>query len=217
MLDDTAVRRGKGLPDRLLPGGRSNASATISGGVEWNREGCCAAGGVAADSAGDRTDGCDGEIALIKLKDSKEGAKVDTITDQLSYIAFIIGVTIGAYNAIGSGYVFAFTGIILITLIFALKMGRVFAKKQGSASLRALDKGVASLNHSGQDRWYLRFFGALHSFGRRDMFSFAAMLVMLLGNISLLYTLVMVMLTLVSIGIPVTVAALASSNSRAGL
>jgi len=162
-------------------------------------------------------DGCDGEVALIKLKDSKDGAMVDTITDQLSYVAFIVGVTIGAYNAIGSGYVFLFTAVILITLISALKMGRVFASRQGSASLRALDKGVASLNHSRQDRWYLRFFGALHSFGRRDMFSFAAMLVMLLGNISLLYTLVMVMLTLVSIGIPVTVAALSSSNSRAGL
>ncbi len=157
-------------------------------------------------------DGCDGEVAVIKLKDSKSGAMVDTVTDQISYVGFVIGVTVGAFNATANGSIFGFTGIILLSLFFALNVARIFVKRRGSTSFRTLDRGIASLNHSDQQVWYLKLFGLLHHFGRRDMFSFLAMLVMLSGDVKLLYILLMITLTILCIGIPVSVAALTSSS-----
>jgi len=146
-------------------------------------------------------DGCDGEIAHIKLQDSKKGAFIDTLTDQLSYILFIIGVTLGAFHATQSQVVFYVTGAILVGLLIALNFGRLYVKRRGSASLRELDKGIASLNHDKQKAWYLRLFGSFHHFGRRDMFSFIAMILMLFGNIVFFYWLLMVVLVVISLGI----------------
>lgn len=162
-------------------------------------------------------DGCDGEVALIKLKNSKRGAFIDTVTDHISYMAFVIGVTIGAFNASGDPMVFGWTGMNIIGLIFALNLGRIYIKKKGSASLRDLDSGIAALNHSGQKVWYLRFFGLIHHFGRRDLFSFTAMLIMLTGNITLLYWVLISFLVMVNVGIPITVGSMLSKNSNSSI
>jgi CDP-L-myo-inositol myo-inositolphosphotransferase len=43
-------------------------------------------------------DGCDGEIARMKLMESKRGQWIDTIFDHLSYMSFVVGVPIGFYK-----------------------------------------------------------------------------------------------------------------------
>ncbi len=159
-------------------------------------------------------DGCDGEVALIKLQDSKFGAFVDTITDHLSYVSFVVGVTIGVFNATGSSLVFLSTGLAVFGLLFALNMARIYIKKHDSASLRTLSDGIASLNNSGQKVWYLKLFGVMHHFGRRDLFSFSAMLIMLGGNITAVYAALMFFLSIISVGIPLSVAYLLSRNSQ---
>jgi phosphatidylglycerophosphate synthase len=139
-------------------------------------------------------DGCDGEVAQIKFKSSKRGAFIDTITDHMSYMAFSIGVTFGAYNATGSPVVFVVTGIALFLLFFALKSGIRYVSEQGSASLRDLDQGIASLKE--RKKWYLKLFGILHPLGRRDMFSFVAMLLMFSGNITFFWLCLMTVIYL---------------------
>lgn len=159
-------------------------------------------------------DGCDGEVALIKLKDSKSGAFIDTITDHLSYVAFIIGVTIGAYNASGNPVIFVVTGLALLLLFFALKFGLQYIRKKGSGSLKELDKDIAALNHEKQKVWYLKLFGSVHQLGRRDMFSFAAFLVMLSGNIVLFYWLLISAVFLMGLGISISAASMLSKFRR---
>ncbi|MFQ5649693.1 MAG: CDP-alcohol phosphatidyltransferase family protein [bacterium] len=159
-------------------------------------------------------DGCDGEVAVIKLRDSKRGAFVDTLTDHLSYVSFIIGITVGVYHATGNPIVFYVTGFMVLGLLFALNMARIFVKKQGSASLRTLDEGIASLNHSGQKVWYLKLFGIIHHFGRRDLFSFAAMLVLLSGNLTVFYAALMLFLCIIVVGIPISVTVLLAKSNR---
>lgn len=155
-------------------------------------------------------DGCDGEIAQIKLKDSKLGALVDTVTDHLSYLIFVVGVTVGTYNALGDARVFYVTGISIVSLLFALNLGRIYVKKKGSASLRVLDKGIAALNNSQEKTWYLRFLGFIHHFGRRDLFAFTAMVIMLGGNLPVFYGALVGFLLSVSVGVTITTVAMLS-------
>ncbi len=158
-------------------------------------------------------DGCDGEVAVVKMKDSNKGALVDTITDHLSYMSFVLGITIGVFNATGNSAVFWATGVMVLGLLFALNMARIYVKRQGSSSLRSLDKGIASLNHSSQNVWYLKLFGLIHHFGRRDLFSFAAMLIMLTGNITFFYSMLMFFLSIIVIGMPISVTVLLTKDS----
>jgi CDP-L-myo-inositol myo-inositolphosphotransferase len=162
-------------------------------------------------------DGCDGEVATLKHKQSKLGALVDTVTDHLSYLAFTIGVTVGAFRASQDTAVFFVTGINVLFLFFTLALGLQFIKKRGSGSLRELDQGIAKLNHSGQKVWYLKLFGLLHPLGRRDMFSFLGMLLMLTGNITLLYVCLMVLIFVSNVGIPISLAAMSSARPRHNL
>ncbi len=158
-------------------------------------------------------DGCDGEVAVIKLRDSKRGALVDTVTDHLSYVAFIIGITVGAYNVTQNSMIFAVTAFTLLFLFFALKFGLQYMKKKGSGSLRELDKGIAGLNHDEQKVWYLKALGSIHHLGRRDVFSFAAFLFMLSGNVVVVYSALIIAVLLISAGIAITAASLLSKSS----
>ncbi len=149
-------------------------------------------------------DGCDGEVAVIKHKDSKRGAMIDTITDQLSYIAFIIGVTVGTYRATQNELVFAITGGLILFLLFALKFGLQYIKKQDSGSLKDLNKAMASFNKKPGQVWYLKLISFLTPIGRRDMFSFLTFLIMLGGNIAVYYWLMTSSLLVMCIGILVS-------------
>ncbi len=157
-------------------------------------------------------DGCDGEVAKIKLRTSKAGAFIDTITDQISYFIFIIGVTIGAYNATGDFRIIYIAGVSIIFLIFALKYGMNYVKKRGSGSMRALDKDISAFSHSKQKVWYLRLFGSLHQFGRRDMFSFIGFIIMLFGNITVFFWALMGAVNILSAGITISVTSILSQR-----
>jgi CDP-L-myo-inositol myo-inositolphosphotransferase len=154
-------------------------------------------------------DGCDGEVATLKHKQTKLGAMVDTVSDHLSNIAFIIGVTVGVYRATLDTNVFYVTAFTIVFLVIALKFGLQYISKKGSGSLRDLDQGIAKLNHS-EKAWYLRIFGFLHPIGRRDMFSFLAMVVMMFGNIIVFYWALIAMVLIASLGITLSVASMLS-------
>ncbi len=145
-------------------------------------------------------DGCDGEVALVKLRNSKSGALLDTITDQISYIAFIIGVTIGAYNTTQNELLLGISGILLGFLVIALSLGLKFLKKQNSGSFRDFNRAVETLNETPKQVWYIKLFALLRPFGRRDMFAFLVFLLLLPGNVVFLYWLMIAFLFLYCTG-----------------
>jgi len=65
-------------------------------------------------------DRCDGEVARIKLMETKRGQWVDTISDQLTILSFIVGVTIGYYSITKSPLVLVFGALDLGIFIFFL-------------------------------------------------------------------------------------------------
>ncbi|MFQ5601953.1 MAG: NTP transferase domain-containing protein [bacterium] len=159
-------------------------------------------------------DGCDGEVAKIKLKNSNSGALVDTITDQMSYIAFIIGVTVGAYNASQNFIVFVAAVINIAFLIVALKYGMLYVRRKGSRSMRTFDKEISAFKNSKNKVWYLKLFGLVHGFGRRDLFSFIAALLMLSGNITFFYWLLMSVVFFISVCIFVSALTMLSQENK---
>ncbi len=161
-------------------------------------------------------DGCDGEVAQIKLKDSKLGAYVDTITDHVSYFFFISGVTLGAYHSKQDPFILYLCGFSLLFLLVALKYGLQYIRKKGSASLRDLDQDIAAMRHARNRPWYFKFLGDLHHLGRRDLFSFMAMLVMVWGNITVFYWGLMGAVILMSAGITISALMMMSKNQDFG-
>ena len=65
-------------------------------------------------------DGCDGEVARIKLMESTRGQWVDTISDQLTFLSFVVGVPIGFYRIAKSPLAVALGGINLLIFLFFL-------------------------------------------------------------------------------------------------
>ena len=65
-------------------------------------------------------DRCDGEVARIKLMETKKGQWVDTLSDQLTVLSFIIGSSVGYYYHSGSSFPLILGGINLFIFIFFL-------------------------------------------------------------------------------------------------
>jgi phosphatidylglycerophosphate synthase len=74
-------------------------------------------------------DGCDGEVAKIKLMESKTGQWIDTVLDQLSYAAFIIGVPIGYLISAGRTTSIVLGVVNLSMYIFCVTWGIYFLSK----------------------------------------------------------------------------------------
>ncbi|TDI97501.1 MAG: CDP-alcohol phosphatidyltransferase family protein [Deltaproteobacteria bacterium] len=65
-------------------------------------------------------DRCDGEVARVKLMETKTGQWVDTISDQFTMLSFFIGLTIGYYRVSDSGLVIVFGLFNLFVFFFFL-------------------------------------------------------------------------------------------------
>ncbi|GEM_PF-139474 len=158
-------------------------------------------------------DGCDGEVATLKLKDSRQGAMFDTIMDYLSYIVFIIGVTIGAYHTTHNSWMWVFMAGIVIFVVIAVKFGLKYLGND-SGSMKDFAHEMNQMKHENHQKWYLKFFSALHHIGRRDMFSFLTMLIMFSGSIVLYYWMMIGAVLLMCLGITLSALYFMSTRSR---
>lgn len=85
-------------------------------------------------------DGCDGEISKLKLTSSKFGQWFDTISDNLTYIVFIVGLVIGLSNR-GTPHIFITGTLTLFGLGMTLLVMFVYLlRNTDSGSLLALQK-----------------------------------------------------------------------------
>ena len=78
-------------------------------------------------------DGCDGEVAKMKLMESKFGQWIDTIYDQISYIFFIIGVPVGYYLSTGSSLAIILGGLNIAILLLSIAWGFYFVSKYANS------------------------------------------------------------------------------------
>lgn len=91
-------------------------------------------------------DGCDGEVARIKLMESKRGQWIDTISDQLTFLSFVVGVPIGFYRIAKSPLAIVLGSINLLIFLFFLVWSFYFlVRYANSGSMVAYPKTIDKL------------------------------------------------------------------------
>ncbi len=136
-------------------------------------------------------DRCDGEVARIKLMETKKGQWVDTLSDQLTVLSFIIGVSVGYYLESKNTLALVLGGVNLFIFFFFLVWSLYFiAKFTDSGSLVAyfeVDKYV----DPDETSFIRKVIAKLRPLGRRNVYSLAFLIFAIVGG----YPLVLGVLT----------------------
>lgn len=130
-------------------------------------------------------DRCDGEVARIKLMETKKGQWVDTISDQFTVLSFLIGVPVGYYLQTGSTIAIILGAYnITVFILFLIWSFYFLIKYTDSGSLVAyfeVDKHISPEELSPLRKLLAR----LRFLGRRNYYSAGLVLIAIIGGNSL--------------------------------
>lgn len=116
-------------------------------------------------------DGVDGEMARATLTESEAGARLDTIVDQVTYVACFVGAMVGWAREGGGTSVVIWAMTIAGALILSLlRAGRFVSRYAPNASFVFVDRSVRRAA-SDTGRPALRAAAALFALLRRDLFA----------------------------------------------
>lgn len=135
-------------------------------------------------------DGVDGEMARATLTESEAGARLDTIVDQVTYLAFFIGAAVGWTREGSAGQAVLWTVVVAAALVLSLLRGARFVSRHApNASFVFIDRCVrrAARDSGGL---VLRVAASLFTLLRRDVFAVVFLLVSLTGQRALVPALV---------------------------
>ncbi|HLB59435.1 MAG TPA: CDP-alcohol phosphatidyltransferase family protein, partial [Bdellovibrionota bacterium] len=130
-------------------------------------------------------DGCDGEMAKLMYRASPRGAWLDTLGDNLSYIACFIGLAIGlftrthAYLVLGIGAL----SLILLLLFFIISYRWLHAKGN-SGSLVIFNEAVHRQLNSMNKQLVPRILSKIQFMVKRDFFAFIIFLAALVDQLA---------------------------------
>jgi len=141
-------------------------------------------------------DRCDGEVARIKLMETKKGQWVDTISDQFTVLSFLIGVPLGYYLQTGSTIAIILGSYnIIVFILFLIWSFYFLIKYTDSGSLVAyfeVDKHIDPEELSVLRKLIAR----LRPLGRRNYYSAGLVLIAIIGGNSLVLFITSFALTL---------------------
>jgi CDP-L-myo-inositol myo-inositolphosphotransferase len=128
-------------------------------------------------------DGCDGEIAKLKLASSRLGEWLDTVCDNITYVAFFAGVVAGLYrqgeaSLMPLGFLMGF-GILMTLGSMYLHL----ARNTNSGSLVAVQKDITNGLETGEQSLPIRILGKLKFMMKRDFFALFFMVLCLLNKL----------------------------------
>ena len=119
-------------------------------------------------------DRVDGEIARSKYQASDYGSWVDTAGDNITYVAFVIGLTVGMYRRFGDTlYLYSGFGLLATLLVMLGAMYWFLIRQGGSGSLVAVTSTVESRLEGTKKPWTYRTLDKIRFAGKRDFFSLA--------------------------------------------
>lgn len=155
-------------------------------------------------------DGVDGEVAKLTYQSTKRGEWIDTACDQVSYVAFLIGLVIGVSRAglppfyLQIGLMGVVAGVLSIANI-AINLVR--RRESGSA---------LSIRYSFQDGVgvFSRLMRVVQYFGKRDFLAFLALVLAVAGELP--FGLVIFAVGAVFVLFPVTALAAFGATRRTG-
>ncbi len=127
-------------------------------------------------------DRCDGEVARIKLMETKKGQWVDTISDQISMLSFYIGLPIGYYAVNNSGWIIGLGIMNVFFFLFFIAWSFYFLVKfTDSGSLVSYMK-VDNFIDTEKTSSMRKFISFLRPLGRRNFYSMAFLVMAILGG-----------------------------------
>lgn len=127
-------------------------------------------------------DGVDGEIARATLTESEQGARVDTVVDQLTYVTCFAGMVVGWVRE-GSGRLALLSAVFIGLALLAslVRAGRFVAQHAENASFVWVDRSVRRAA-ADTGRLPLRAAAGLFTLLRRDLFAVIFLGVSLTGQ-----------------------------------
>ena len=146
-------------------------------------------------------DRCDGEIARVKLCESKFGEWFDTLTDNIAYLCLYAGMVAGMSKRFPEAPAVTYLGISgVAALILTLAIMYVHAVKTGSGSLQNYLVGFRKVpdSHKGLIDRLLQRYGFM---AQRDFWSFIVFILTLMNLLEVAYAYVVVGLHLLAGGV----------------
>ena len=126
-------------------------------------------------------DGTDGELAILTFRASPLGAWVDTVADNVSYVAFLIGMTAGVWRADLPDFYLYSGAIGLGAAVLSLANINMYLRREGeSGSALSVQYG-----YQDGDRLGHRVMQLLHYLGKRDLICFVVLVLALIGQLPL--------------------------------
>ncbi|MBI2889804.1 MAG: NTP transferase domain-containing protein [Nitrospirae bacterium] len=114
-------------------------------------------------------DGVDGEVAKLKYRQSRMGEWLDTVTDNLSYLAFFAGVTIGAYKRVPEVSTIWLGAFAVGGTVASLAFMYHYVHRNGRGTLVLLDSNLRQVVQDCSP--LVRFFYYLRFAVKRDFFA----------------------------------------------
>lgn len=128
-------------------------------------------------------DGCDGEMSKLKLTNSKLGSWLDTASDNLTYLCFMIGLIVGVGRN-GNPHIILMGSLTLFGLGMTLfVMFFYLMRNSQSGSLVEVQKDFQGQAGGG---WIKKIFSPLVFMVKRDFFALAFFVLALLGQLDLI-------------------------------
>jgi len=127
-------------------------------------------------------DRCDGEVARVKLMETKKGQWVDTISDQATVLSFLIGVPLGYYFISNNPIALVLGGInISIFLFFLIWSFYFLSRYTNSGSLVAYFE-VDKLVEPQKTSLIRKILKIVRPLGRRNVYSLAFIFIAIFGG-----------------------------------
>ena len=150
-------------------------------------------------------DGCDGEIARVKLAETKFGAWFDTITDHLAYLCWYAALMAGMQRLYPGDYLPIYAGIstiALLVLTFVLLYS--YALKTGTGSLQYYLGDLTNKVPDSEKDWSYRFLERTGFIAKRDFVSLFIAIGLVANLLAVVYWALVVLIHVAALGVLTT-------------
>ena len=127
-------------------------------------------------------DRCDGEVARVKLMETKKGQWVDTVSDQATVLSFLIGVPVGYYFISNNPIALVLGGINVFLTLFFLIWSFYFLRRYTNSGSLVTYFEVDKLVEPQKTSLMRKLIKIVRPLGRRNVYSLAFIFIAILGG-----------------------------------
>jgi len=127
-------------------------------------------------------DRCDGEVARVKLLETKKGQWVDTVSDQFTVLSFIIGVPVGYYFISNNPIALVLGGINVFLFLFFVVWSFYFLTRYTNSGSLVTYFEVDKLIEPQKTTFIRESLKIVRPLGRRNVYSLAFILIAVVGG-----------------------------------